>query len=67
MKTIKRLLVNSIKDVLGEILFKKQKKDLFNIKELLLTQFQKIKLNLPEEKKIDTDDSKNEPEINEFF
>ena len=68
MKAIKRLLVSSIKDVSGEILFKKQKKDLFSYQRIVANSISKNKtLNLPEEKKIDTDDSKNEPEINEFF
>ena len=60
--------MSSIKDVSGEILFKKQKKDLFSYQRIVANSISKNKtLNLPEEKKIDTDDSKNEPEINEFF
>ena len=49
-------------------MFKKQKKDLFSYQRIVANSISKNKtLNLPEEKKIDTDDSKNEPEINEFF
>ena len=60
--------MSSIKDVSGEILFKKQKKDFLSYQRIVANSISKNKtLNLPEEKKIDADDSKNEPEINKFF
>ena len=60
--------MSSIKDVLGEILFKKQKKDFLSYQRIDANSISKKKtLNLPEEKKIDTDDLKNELGINEFL
>ena len=65
---IKRLLVNSIKDVLGEILFKKQKKDLFNYQRIVANSISKNKtLNIPEEKNFETSDSENELEVNKVL
>ncbi|MEC8265491.1 MAG: hypothetical protein VX009_01615 [Pseudomonadota bacterium] len=65
---IKRLLVNSIKDVLGEILIKKQKKDLFNYQRIVASSISKNKtLNIPEEKNFETSDSENELEVSKVL
>ena len=65
---IKRLLVSSIKDVLGEILIKKQKKDLFNYQRIVASSISKNKtLNIPEEKNFETSDSENELEVSKVL
>ena len=64
----KKSLANFIKGVLGEILFKKQKNDLFINQKIVANSISKNKrMNLPEEKNFGNIDTKNELEVTDSF
>ena len=64
----KKSLANFIKGVLGEILFKKQKNDLFINQKIVANSISKNKrMNLPKEENFGNVDTKNELEVTDSF